>query len=151
MKRELDIHSNKTKEILLICALSVVTTLFFFNRVIFTEENFAERDIILVYSPISAYVADRIAQGQFPDWSPYDGLGQPLAGMMFSAVFHPTKLLYLFLPLGLAMEWNVLLCFIFCCTFNFIVFCPVRLVGPGHRVLISTTGVRISYRVPFKG
>ena len=114
MKREIDIHSNKIKEILLICALSVVTTLFFFNRVIFTEENFAERDIILVYSPISAYVADRIAQGQFPDWYPYDGLGQPLAGMVLSSVFHPTKLLYLFLPLGLAMEWNILLCFIFC-------------------------------------
>ena len=86
-------------------------TLFFFQRAVFSNEIFIARDIWRVYYPLRHYWVSRVSQGEFPDWYPYDGLGQSFPAMIISGAFHPSNLLYLLMPLGTALKWNVLLCF----------------------------------------
>jgi hypothetical protein len=83
----------------------------FFHRALFTDKLFLARDIFRVSLPLNHYWATRVASGEFPDWYPFDGLGQPFVGMVISGAFHPSKLLYLVLPLGTAMKVNILACY----------------------------------------
>lgn len=80
----------------------------FFYRAVFSADIFIGRDIQRVYYPLRAYWAERVSSGQWPDWYPYDGLGQPFAGMMISTPFHPTNALLLLLSAGAAMKLTVL-------------------------------------------
>src|SRR5690348_9143586 len=81
---------------------SLVATAIFFSRVVFTDSVFLERDMFRVYLPVKHYWAQRVLHGQFPDWYPFDGLGQPLVGMMVSGALHPLNVLYLLFPLATA-------------------------------------------------
>ncbi len=67
--------------------------------------------MLRVYYPLRQYWAERVSHLEFPFWYPYDGLGQPFLGMTISGALHPTNLLYLALPLALAIKVNVLLCY----------------------------------------
>jgi hypothetical protein len=96
----------------LIAVLSLcVLGLAFFHRAVFTDKLFLARDVFRVSLPLNHYWATRVANGEFPDWFPFDGLGQPFVGMVISGAFHPSKLLYLVLPLGAAMKLNILACY----------------------------------------
>jgi hypothetical protein len=88
-----------------------VLGLAFFHRAVFTDKLFLARDVFRVSLPLNHYWATRVASGEFPDWYPFDGLGQPFVGMVISGAFHPSKLLYLVLPLGTAMKVNILACY----------------------------------------
>jgi Bacterial membrane protein YfhO len=94
-----------------VVGVALAATCVFFHRALLGGEVFFARDMLLVYYPLRAYWAQRLLSGSFPDWYPYDGLGQPFVGMAISAVFHPLNLLYLVLPLKAALNLNVLLCF----------------------------------------
>jgi hypothetical protein len=63
------------------------------------------------YNPLPLSGARRAPHGEFPAWYPYDGLGEPFVGMLIGSPFHPSKFLYLALPLGAAITVNILLCF----------------------------------------
>ncbi len=89
----------------------LLATCVFFHRAVFSDEIFISRDIIRVYYPLRAYLAERLANLEYPDWYPYDGLGQPFVGMVISGAFHPINLLFLVLPPGVAMKLNILLCY----------------------------------------
>jgi hypothetical protein len=89
----------------------LVATALFFHRALFSGKVFIARDILRVYYPLHAYWAQRVLSGSFPDWYPFDGLGQPFAGMVVSGAFHPLNLTFLVLPLGAALTLNTLLCF----------------------------------------
>lgn len=82
-----------------------------FNRIVFAGEWLSGRDTFRVYLPLAKYWAQRVGQGELPEWYPYDALGQPFVGMMLSAAFHPGKLLYLVLPLQHALSVNTLVCY----------------------------------------
>ncbi|MHA7631393.1 hypothetical protein [Corallococcus sp. M7] len=88
-------------------------TCLFFYRAVFSAQSFTGRDMLLVYAPLRRYWAGRVAQGDFPGWYPFDGLGQSFPGMMLSAAFHPSQWLGLVLSTGAAMKLSVLLCFPF--------------------------------------
>ncbi|MGZ3457809.1 MAG: hypothetical protein ACXU86_04810, partial [Archangium sp.] len=90
-------------------AAILVLPVLYFHRAAFSDEVFITRDIQRVYYPLKQYWAERISHFQFPDWYPYDGLGQPYAGMLISGAFHPANLLYLLLPLGPALKVITLL------------------------------------------
>jgi hypothetical protein len=90
---------------------AVALTLVFFHRALLSNEAFLARDMLLVYLPLRSYWVQRVLSGSFPDWYPYDGLGQPFSGMLISAPFHPLNVVYLLLPLKAALNLNVLLCF----------------------------------------
>ena len=78
--------------------------LLYFYRATFTDKVFIARDILRVYYPLKKYWVERVSQFQFPEWYPYDGLGQPYPGMLISGAFHPTNLFYLLLPLETALK-----------------------------------------------
>src|SRR5499427_4750575 len=82
-----------------------------FHRAAFTDQIFFSRDIQRVYYPLRHYWAQRVLHGEFPQWFPYDALGQPFIGMVISGAFHPSNLVYLLLPLGTALKLNILLCY----------------------------------------
>jgi hypothetical protein len=86
-------------------------TALFFHRALFSGKAFVARDILRVYYPLHAYWAERVRSGSFPDWYPFDGLGQPFVGMVISGAFHPLNLTYVVLPLAPALTLNTLLCF----------------------------------------
>jgi hypothetical protein len=103
-------HANRKTAAYLSCAV-LLATAFFFHRAVLSARIFIARDILRVYYPLHAYWAQRVLSGSFPDWYPFDGLGQPFAGMVVSGAFHPLNLTYLVLPLGAALKVNTLLCF----------------------------------------
>ena len=103
--------SDQRRVALLAAVSGVLATAAFFHRVILSGEVFIARDMLLVYYPLRSYWVQRVLSGSFPDWYPFDGLGQPFSGMLISAVFHPLNILYLLLPVTAAMSLNVLLCF----------------------------------------
>jgi membrane protein YfhO len=95
-----------------VVAAAFALPLLYFHRASFTDQIFIARDILRVYYPLKKYWAERVSQLQFPDWYPYDGLGQPFPGMLISGVFHPANLLYLLLPLGTALKLITLLSYV---------------------------------------
>lgn len=50
-----------------------------------------------------------IARGDFPLWNPFTYGGAPYLGQFQSALFYPPNLLFLTLPIGLAMNWSIAL------------------------------------------
>lgn len=93
-----------------VAAASLATALFF-HRAAFTSDIFIGRDVLRGVYPLKLYWAQRVGSGELPQWFPYDGLGQPFIPMMVSAVFHPTNLLFLAFPLGLAQKLCTLACY----------------------------------------
>ncbi|HYO71938.1 MAG TPA: YfhO family protein [Archangium sp.] len=92
-----------------VVATAFALPLLYFHRAAFSGKIFASRDILRVYYPLKQYWAERVSQFQFPDWYPYNALGQPYPGMLISGAFHPANLLYLLLPLGMALKLITLL------------------------------------------
>jgi hypothetical protein len=90
---------------------SFLFTIGLFWRVALTDQLLLRRDMLRVVLPLKSFWAERIRAGQLPEWYPYDGLGQPFAGMMVSGAFHPGNALFLVLHVGPALTWNALLCF----------------------------------------
>jgi hypothetical protein len=101
--------TDQTKARLGVVLTLVAAPLLFFHRATFSDEIFISRDILRVYYPLRQYWVERVSQLQFPDWYPYDALGQPYVGMVISGAFHPANLLYLVLPLGQALKAVTLL------------------------------------------
>jgi Bacterial membrane protein YfhO len=102
----------QTRTRLAVVAAAFALPLLYFHRATFSSEVFITRDILRVYYPLKKYWAERVSQLQFPDWYPYNGLGQPYAGMLISGAFHPANLLYLVLPLGVALKVVTLLSYV---------------------------------------
>jgi hypothetical protein len=101
--------SQQAKSRLAVLAAVAALPLLYFHRASFSDEIFISRDILRVYYPLKKYWVDRVSQGQFPDWYPFDGLGQPYAAMLISGAYHPANLFYLVLSLGGALKLVTLL------------------------------------------
>lgn len=82
-----------------------------FWRVALLDKLLLRRDMLRVVLPLKSFWADSVRAGHLPGWYPYDGFGQPFAGMMVSGSFHPGNLLFLLLSPGAALKWNAVLCF----------------------------------------
>lgn len=48
-----------------------------------------------------------LAQGHFPQWNPYIYGGEPYFGGMQSALLYPPNILFLILPLNVALNWSI--------------------------------------------
>jgi hypothetical protein len=104
--------SQQARARLAVVAATFALPLLYFHRAAFSEKIFASRDILRVYYPLKQYWAERVSQLQFPDWYPYNALGQPYPGMLISGAFHPANLLYLLLPVGTALKVITLLSYV---------------------------------------
>jgi len=67
------------------------------------------RDDVLTYLPLRQYIHQRLAQGEFPAWYPYEALGVPLPGQLAVGLFHPATYLLCFMDYARAVKWNLLL------------------------------------------
>ncbi len=95
---------------------------------VLTGEAYFQRDMVLCFFPLKTYVSQAFAAGAFPDWWPYDSLGQPMASLPIASLFHPTTLLYALLPLKAAWVAQTL--------------CSVFLAPLGTWFLARTVGLR---------
>jgi hypothetical protein len=104
--------SQQARTRLAVVAAAFALPLLYFHRAAFSGKIFASRDVLRVYYPLKQYWAERVSQLQFPDWYPYNALGQPYPGMLISGTFHPANLLYLLLPVGTALKVITLLSYV---------------------------------------
>ncbi|MBA2115793.1 hypothetical protein [Bremerella alba] len=72
---------------------------FFFGNAFAKNEQFLFRDAAHFYYPLFHEVTRQWKAGEVPLWSPFDGIGMPLAADATPSVFYPGKLLLL-TPLG---------------------------------------------------
>lgn len=91
--------------------LALGLTVLFFHRAVFSSDVFFLRDLYQVYLPLRDYWRERVLGGVFPQWYPFDGLGQPYVGAIVSGAFHPSLLVSLVLPGLQGLKWSILLCF----------------------------------------
>jgi hypothetical protein len=56
------------------------------------------RDMHECFVPAKFYLSSQLAQGIFPQWWPWDGLGAPVVPQATFSFLHPTTLLFLILP-----------------------------------------------------
>lgn len=77
----------------------VVLAAFFFGGSFVQQKHFVFRDTAHFYLPLFHEVTRQWKAGEIPLWSPWDGLGVPLAADATPSVFYPGKLLFL-TPLG---------------------------------------------------
>jgi len=78
-------------------------------REFFTSQVPVSRDLPFYFYPLKAHMADAIRRGQVPWLDPYRWGGVPLLGAPGAAVFYPGNILFVVLPLGLAMKVWILL------------------------------------------
>src|SRR3954468_21707822 len=70
------------------------------------------RDVLDTTAPLGAYIGARLREGALPQWFPWGGLGEPFIGQLNESTFHPSSWLYVFLPLGAALRWQMLLAYL---------------------------------------
>jgi len=92
------------RELALTWAFACAATVLAFVRAVFSNDIFIERDILRVYYPAHQYWAQRIAGLEFPQWYPFDGMGQPFVGAVVTSPFHPFNLLFLAFDSGVALK-----------------------------------------------
>lgn len=94
-------------------ALAVVILLavlaVFFAPALLTGEQFLYRDNGRMHWPVKQYLAERLRQGQLPEWNPYTSLGSPFVAGAIDGVQHPFSLLLALLPFPVAFKlWDLL-------------------------------------------
>lgn len=77
----------------------LLLSIIFFGEAFVSEEQFLFRDAAHFYYPLFHEVTRQWKAGEIPLWSPWDGLGMPLAADATPSVFYPGKVLLL-TPLG---------------------------------------------------
>lgn len=84
-------------------------TLLFYARLWLPDYVLIRRDAFRCFPLLKQYIADRLRQGELPQWFPYEGLGREFIGLAAGGVFHFFSLLYLPLPPHEAYRVSVLL------------------------------------------
>src|SRR6185436_1767518 len=72
--------------------------LLFYYRLWWPGLILIRRDAIGLFAPVKQYMAERLLQGELPQWFPYEGLGRSFIATPVTGVFHFFSLLYLLLP-----------------------------------------------------
>ncbi|MDR0965667.1 MAG: YfhO family protein [Myxococcales bacterium] len=93
--------------------LGITLLCVFYWEVLIGKAGFLYRDMHLVHLPMRMNFIDRILNGEFPEWYPFDGLGSSYVGNVVTAIFHPSVWLHLFLPHIVALSFSVLLAHFF--------------------------------------
>lgn len=78
-------------------------------RDFFTSRVPVTRDLPFYFYPLKAHLVEAIRRGQVPWLDPYRWGGAPLLGAPGAAVFYPGNVLFVVLPLGVAMKAWILL------------------------------------------
>ncbi len=84
-------------------------TVGFFWKVALTGEILTGYDTFAYFYPYLSATAEAIRNLRLPLWNPDVFLGAPLAANLQTAIFYPATLLYLILPTGNAVSWDIIL------------------------------------------
>ena len=87
--------------VLLVCAATWKLTLG--NRII------ARGDLLLYFYPLRDYASQAVQEGRLPLWNPYTFMGAPFLAKSQVGFFYPFNLLTAWLPVELAVSWNIAL------------------------------------------
>jgi hypothetical protein len=71
-----------------------------------------DRDLVLLYHPLRAYLHERLGAAELPEWYPHESLGVPLVGQVVGGVFHPQSWLLLPFDPVTALHLNVVLLYL---------------------------------------
>lgn len=93
-----------------------LATVAFFAPALAPGASFLSYDTGYIHAPLKRFVAEELAQGRFPAWNPYSGLGAPLVSGAIDAVQHPFNLLWLAAPFPLAFDLWVILSYVLAAT-----------------------------------
>ena len=92
-------------------AAALATTLAFFHRALLSTDIFIARDNLRVSYPARSYWAERVLGLGFPEWFPFDGLGESFVANTITGALHPSNFLLLLLPLDSAYKLITVACF----------------------------------------
>lgn len=84
-------------------------TMVFYARLWLPDYILIRRDAFRCFPLLKQYIAERLREGEIPQWFPYEGLGREFIGLAAGGVFHFFSLLYLWLPPHEAYRVSVLL------------------------------------------
>lgn len=90
----------------LMLVLALYRDLLWQQQMIISDAN---GDLMQQFIAWRSFAVSEIHAGNFPFWNPYVFGGAPYFGSMQSALLYPPNLLFLFLPLVLAVNWSVAL------------------------------------------
>ena len=112
----------REKELWLLILLGIL----YFYRLLFLGETFFIRDLFSHFVPQRQLLIDYIKAGEFPWWDPYLNGGRPYLTHISNSSFYPSNILYLFLPLLRAFNLDIVLHFLGCLTFAYLL---SRIIG----------------------
>lgn len=85
----------RTSEYALPLSILGALVLFIYWDVIFGNLGLLDRDMLYIHLPMRMHFVNRILQGQFPEWYPFDGLGSGYIANAVPGLLHPTVGLHL--------------------------------------------------------
>ncbi|MCP4369636.1 MAG: hypothetical protein GY797_16220, partial [Deltaproteobacteria bacterium] len=106
----------REKELWLLVLLGVL----YFYRPLFMGETFYERDLYLHFFLRKQLLVGFINSRELPLWNPYLHGGQTYIAELSNSALYPSNLLFLFLPLIKAFNANIVLHFIGCSVFTYL-------------------------------
>ena len=77
--------------------------------VLFGDQSFFARDVLIYYWPLRTAWVDAIAQGSLPQWAPHAQSGLPLLGDLHAGALYPPHLLYALFSFPTAYSWLLFL------------------------------------------
>lgn len=83
--------------------------LLFYHRLWWPELALTKRDAFRFFLPIKQYMAERLLNGELPQWYPYEAMGRPFIGVPSTGVFHPFTALYFLFSAHEAYRFSTLL------------------------------------------
>jgi hypothetical protein len=72
-----------------------------------TVATFATSDVFEYFGPLRHFAFGELAQGNFPLWNPHILCGNPCFGAYQAGLLYPFNAIYLFLPLGTALNLDL--------------------------------------------
>ncbi|MGH7260105.1 MAG: YfhO family protein [Nitrospiraceae bacterium] len=93
---------------LALAALAGAVLTFYF-RLWLPDLVLTRRDAFRLFLPLKHYMAERLAEGELPQWFPYEAMGRPFIGITVTGVFHPFTALYFLLSTHEAYRLSTLL------------------------------------------
>jgi hypothetical protein len=103
------LQDDERRRSALCVAVLLGLVLLFYHRLWWPGLILIRRDTIGLFAPVKQYMAERLLQGELPQWFPYEGLGRSFIGTAVTGVFHFFSVLYLLLPPHEAYRLSVLL------------------------------------------
>ena len=100
--------------------LLVLLGMLYFYRPLFLRETFFFRDLCLRFLPQKQLLANFMQARELPLWDPYLHGGQPYLASIGNSALYPSNLLYAFLPLLTAFNFNIVLHIIGCAAFAYL-------------------------------